>query len=170
MKLGILLDFEKFTGRWLIIQNAGLGLNWKKNEIGVCITSHNSDFKCPWPLTPRSYQWTETYVVIYTPQAISVPHMNTLCQKLKEGVRFQAILQISKVMMVIWKLSCNLHNVSNHCAKYEYPPSKKEEEFAFWSEKTGFKHIWHWSKFDFKVIRVIWDFHYNIHTIGNHCA
>ena len=66
------------------------GKSWKNHGFVVvfyfwgicCIWSHKTDFKFiwPWPLSPRSYLWTETYVVIYTPQAITVPNMNTLSQ------------------------------------------------------------------------------------------
>ena len=30
----------------------------------------------------------------------------------------------------LWNFSCNLHNIGNHCVKYERSRSKREEEFT----------------------------------------
>ena len=42
------------------------------------------------------------------------------------------------------KFCCNLHTISNHCAKYEHPPSKIKEELALQAPRqilTDFKYI-----------------------------
>ena len=47
------------------------------------------------------------------------------------------------VISVILNLCCNLHNASNHCAKYEHPKSKHEIGVCVTSHKTDryFKYI-----------------------------
>ena len=47
----------------------------------------------------------------------------------------------SKAILVISNLRCNIHTISNCCAKYEQPPSKNERGVHFTSSKTDFKNI-----------------------------
>ena len=57
--------------------------------------------------------------------------MNTLHLKMKEEFTFQSDIQILKIDLEL-PLSCNLHTIGNHRAKYEHPQSKKmKEELAF---------------------------------------
>ena len=126
----------------------------------------------PWPLTLGSYQWSETFVVFCRSLPIIALNMNKLNQKkskrnsfYESQDRFWKILTLTlelNVISVVQGLSCNLHAIGNHCAKYE------EEEFSLLVLAVRQILVYVTLTFDSKGILVICINHWN--AIDNHCA
>ena len=89
----------------------------------------------PWPLTTRSYQLSETFVLICTSDAIIVLNRNTSHEYTKEEFVLWAMWQFFRIFdfdpcfqgrIHILDFYCNLHIKGNHFCEYVHTRSKNE--------------------------------------------
>ena len=71
-----------------------------------------------------------------------------------------------KVISMICTLRCHLHTISNSPAKYEHHLPKKKDDFALQALIMILSILT--LTFDFKVIAVVCNFPFNLHTICNY--
>ena len=138
-----LLQGHKYILRRLLQSTYDMQTLWriwtpslKINEEDICISSNFKGFKYvwPWPLTTRSCQLSEIFILVYTSYSICVLNINTPHWYTKEEFVLWAVWQFLrvtlaldfKVISIFWSLCCNFHMICNYCKKYEYARSKKE--------------------------------------------